>query len=168
MQSRVLQIGKDELLLQTRAAILRHAGFTVESCFVTNRADSAHFCLERYFDHTNSEAGGNGSHFHAVILCHTLDQDRATAIAMEARREEPDLKVIVLEALDGPRIPADLYDISVSCKYGPATMLDVVKSLLEDGVQLDSASTRTFRFPTDHAGAPRPQLVRARQPRLKR
>ena len=168
MQSRVLQIGKDELLLQTRAAILQHSGFTVENCLVTNRPDSAHFCIERYFDHANAEVDGNESHFDAVILCHTLDRERAVAIASEARREEPRLKVIVLEALDGPPVPAHLYDVSVSCKYGPATMVDVVTSVLEDGRQLDSAPPKTSRFPKDRAGGRGLQLVRVRQQRLEK
>jgi hypothetical protein len=129
MQSRVLQIGGDELLLQTRAAILRHAGFSVESCFVTNRPDSAHFCLERYF-----ETDPDKPKFQAVILCHTLESERCMAIAAEARREEPGIKIVVLEALDGPRVPPNLYDLSVACKYGPAAMVRLVKDLFEDGI----------------------------------
>jgi hypothetical protein len=134
MQSRVLQIGRDELLLQTRAAILRHAGFSVESCLVTNRPDSAHFCLERYFE-TDPENDPDKPKFHAVILCHTLEPERAVAIAAEARREEPGIKIVVLEALDGPRVPPNLYDLSVACKYGPAALVRLVKALFEDGAE---------------------------------
>ena len=163
MQFRILQIGRDDLLLQTRAAILRHAGFAIESCLVTSRPDSAHFCLERYFDYPKTEGNGTASPFQAVILCHTLDQERATTIAAEARREEPGIKIVVLEALDGPRVPANLYDLSVSCKYGPATMLEVVKSLFDNGPQRQDRPVRTSRFPKDRADEPGPQLVRARQ-----
>lgn len=167
MQPRVLQIGGDEMLLQTRGAILRHAGFTVESCFVTNRPDSAHICLERYFEHLETEAPENGSHFQAVILCHTLDKERATTIATEARREEPGIKIVILEAMDGPRLPANLYDVSVSCKYGPATMVRVVKALFPEGQQPDGQQPateppRTSPSPTGHAGARRPPPAPAR------
>lgn len=168
MQFRILQIGRDDLLLQTRAAILRHAGFAVESCLVSSRPDSAHFCLERYFDYPKTEGNGKASPFQVVILCHTLDQERIATIAAEARREEPGIKIVVLEALDGPRISANLYDLSVSCKYGPETMLEVIKSLFEDGHELQDKPLKTSRFPKDRADAPRPELVRARQQQPKK
>jgi hypothetical protein len=132
MQSRILQIGRDEILLQTRAEILRQAGFTVEECLVTWHSESMHTCLERYFESCNIGVAENGE-FHALMLCHTLDQEQAASIATEARCEAPSMKMVVLESAESRRLPPELYDAAVACKDGPAVLLRTINSLLANG-----------------------------------
>ena len=132
MQSRILQIGRDEVLLRTRAEILRQAGFTVEECLVTWHSESMHTCLERYFESCKVDVAENGE-FHALMLCHTLDREQAASIATEARYEAPSVKTVVLEAAESRRLPPELYDAAVSCKDGPAVLLRTINSLLVNG-----------------------------------
>jgi hypothetical protein len=132
MQSRILQIGRDEILLRTRGEILRQAGFTVEECLVTWHSESMHTCLERYFESCKIGVAEKGE-FHALMLCHTLDREQAASIATEARCEAPSMKMVVLESAESRPLPPDLYDAAVSSKDGPAALVRVVNSLLENG-----------------------------------
>jgi hypothetical protein len=132
MPSRILQIGRDEILLQTRAEVLRQAGFTVEECLVTWHSESMHTCLERYFESCKTGVAGNGE-FHALMLCHTLDREQAASIATEARCEAPSMKTIILESAESRRLPPELYDAAVSSKDGPAVMVRTINSLFENG-----------------------------------
>lgn len=178
MHSRVLQVGTDELLLATRGLVLRYAGLDVESRFVLNRPDSIHLCIERYFDGDGSPSSPKDS-FDAVILCHTLDEECATAIAGEARREDPAAKIVLLEALTSLRLPAELYDVIVSTKYGPATMLAALESILNEkadgktkedgaleGMYISNAASKTSPSPRGRANAaplPRAPARRSQQ-----
>lgn len=133
---RLLLIGEDETLLKTRTAIFRHAGFDVEVCPVTHRPNSTFFCLERYFGPSKigpgNQSGMDGkSSFDAVILCHSLDRSRISAISAEARREAPATKIVVLEAASGPCVPPSACDASVLALLGPSALLRVVCSLLD-------------------------------------
>ena len=159
MQTRVLQVGGDEVLLETRGAILRYLGLSVESCYVTSRPGSVDACLERYFDsysHTLKQP------FDAIIMCHTLDEERASVIAQEVRRVAP-MKIIILESLDGPQLPSSLYDIAVSSKYGPSALVHTVTTLFADAVEPEMPAAKTSPFPTNHASAVRPLRALSRR-----
>ncbi len=96
---RILNVGREGNLLQTRAAILRGQGFRVENA--TSAEEAVVRCRQELFD--------------AVVIGHTLEREEQEAVIRWARRRKPTPRIIVLYRIspkeaEGAHLAIDSHD----------------------------------------------------------
>jgi CheY-like chemotaxis protein len=112
MKARILTVGLDEPLVETRAAILRSRYEAV-----TTTPGEA---LEKL----------RGEHYDLVLVCHSTPHEQGTALIHQAREEFPALPIVRLLLNDSPHIAKPVANILVMVDYRPQTWMKAVDELL--------------------------------------
>jgi len=103
----LLSVGYDPLLMRTRSFVLRQAGFTVDEAYNLNGALGL----------LKSDS------IDAVLLCHTVPNDKQRRFISAARRERRLLPIICIKAQDHEGQQPDC----VSVRSDPDELLAAVK-----------------------------------------
>lgn len=111
MESRILLIGKDDRLQDTRAAILNQRWVA----FPASPNDAMRSLEAEQPD--------------LLILCHTLSPDQALDLVRACREKFPEVRILALEARSGSA-RALKADAVVETALGPQSMLSATEVLL--------------------------------------
>ena len=109
---RILIVGHDPLLVETRSAILQNSG--LRAIGASSAAEAARISRREEFD--------------ALVLCHELSQQDKQMVMQEARRRKPRSKVIALYSITPSE--ASGADLAVDSHDGPEAFLEAVHSIL--------------------------------------
>lgn len=112
MKARILTVGLDEPLVETRAAILRSRYEAV----VTTPVEA----LEKL----------RSEHYDLLLVCYSTPHEQGTALIHKAREEFPTLPIVRLLLNDSPHIAKPVANMLVTVDYRPQTWMRAVDELL--------------------------------------
>ena len=112
MKARILTVGLDESLVETRAAILRSRYEAV----ITTPVEA----LEKL----------RSEHYDLLLVCYSTPHEQGTALIHKAREEFSTLPIVRLLLNDSPYIAKPVTDMLVTVDFRPQTWMKAVDELL--------------------------------------
>jgi hypothetical protein len=110
---RILAVGENESLLQTRTRVLERLGADVVACAPYNLA-----------------SGLDDDAFDVVVLCHSLAANTALAVSIGARKRWPGVKILQVVRYDYEKETHLQYADAVAAGNEPDDLLGTTKNLL--------------------------------------
>lgn len=112
MKAKILTVGLEKALVETRAAIL---GSRYEAV-ITTPAEA----LEKL----------RREHYDLLLVCYSTPHEQGTALIHKAREEFPTLLIVRLLSYDSPRIEKPVADKLVKVDYTPESWIRAIDELL--------------------------------------
>jgi DNA-binding NarL/FixJ family response regulator len=110
----ILLIGEDEMLLYTRAAVLRKTGAEVVSCDSRTALEAQSDCR-----------------CELVVLCHSVSENRSESLAKAIKGSCPDTRILQLTAEQKARgVPASAA-VDARCSWEPDQLTRAAVELLQ-------------------------------------
>jgi DNA-binding NarL/FixJ family response regulator len=113
----VLLVGEDDMLLYTRAAVLRRTGADVATC-----------------DPRTALATQADCRCELVVLCHSVSEERSASLAATVRQRWPETRILQVTGDQKAGGPPASNAVDARCSWEPERLIQATRELLQPRV----------------------------------
>lgn len=135
---KILSVGLDPALLQTRNLVLKRTGAEVVSAVV----EQAMMMLE-------------SRHFDVVVICHTLSKNDKRCICRLVELFWPNSRMLLISKLAGTEISLCSLDVTFPWRLGPSALVELARQLLTEADAHPAQRTSAYSLLSRSAQSPK-------------